>query len=188
MHWQQQAGDIADDANWNSLDAKFAPQLDSSRAQLLVVSDAFHQALAQTVSAAADATAPLPPVPVWADELRVARGGSAEAATPAAQRPAAPRVDPERRASAQAVVQAALAKLEQETAEGHGKASAGAAAALRSVLKEHGKLVEPPLTQYANGHVAACHHPLSVSAVELGAATISPASPLNAGAVTPEAA
>ncbi len=143
-HWQQQADDIADDANWNSLDAKFAPQLESSRAQLLVVSDAFHQALAQTAAAAADAASPLPPVPVWADELRVARGGSAEVA-PAQQRPTAPKVDPEKRAGAQAAVHAALAKLEQETAEGHGKASAGAAAALRAVLKEHGKLVEPSL-------------------------------------------
>jgi ATP-dependent RNA helicase SUPV3L1/SUV3 len=144
-NWQQQAADIAADSNWNSLDAKFAPQLESSRAQLLVVSDAFHQALAQTVAAAADAAAPLPPVPVWADELRVARGDAAEAAPPAAQRPATPKVDPEKRAAAQAAVQAALAKLEQETAEGHGKASAGAAAALRVVLKEHGKLVDAPL-------------------------------------------
>jgi hypothetical protein len=144
-HWQQQAADIAADGNWNSLDAKFAPQLDASRAQLLVVSDAFHQALGQATAAAADAAAPLPPVPVWADELRVARGGVAESAPAAPSKPAAPRVDPEKRAGAQAAVQAALAKLEQETAEGHGKASAGAAAALRVVLKEHGKLVEPPL-------------------------------------------
>jgi len=50
------------------------------------------------------------------------------------------------------------------------------------------KLVEPPLTQYANGHVAACHHPLSVSSNELKAATISPASPLSAGKATPEPA
>ncbi|WP_244503948.1 DUF349 domain-containing protein [Variovorax sp. CF079] len=144
-HWQQQAAEITADGNWNSLDAKFAPQLESSKAQLLVVSDAFHQALAQTVAAAEDAAAPLPPVPVWADELRVARGGVAEAAAPAAQKPPVPKVDPEKRAAAQAAVEAALAKLEKETAEGHGKASAGAAAALRAVLKEHGKLVEPPL-------------------------------------------
>jgi len=144
-HWQQQAAEIAADLNWNSLDAKFAPQLESSKAQLLVVSDAFHQALAQTVAAADDAAAPLPPVPVWADELRIARGGAAEAAPPAAQKPPAPKVDPEKRAAAQAAVEAALAKLEKETAEGHGKASAGAAAALRAVLKDHGKLVEPPL-------------------------------------------
>jgi hypothetical protein len=144
-HWQQQAAEITADGNWNSLDAKFAPQLESSKAQLLVVSDAFHQALAQTIAAAEDAAAPLPPVPVWADELRVARGGVAEAAAPAAPKPPAPKVDPEKRAAAQAAVEAALAKLEKETAEGHGKASAGAAAALRAVLKEHGKLVEPPL-------------------------------------------
>jgi hypothetical protein len=145
VHWQQQAADITADANWNSLDAKFAPQLESSKAQLLVVSDAFHGALAQALAAAADTAAPLPPVPVWADELRVARGGAAEAAPAAAPKPAAPKVDPEKRAAAQDAVQAALAKLEQETAEGHGKASAGAAAALRAVLKEHGKLVEAPL-------------------------------------------
>lgn len=144
-HWQQQAAEITADGNWNSLDAKFAPQLESSKAQLLVVSDAFHQALAQTIAAAEDAAAPLPPVPVWADEVRVARGGVAEAAAPAAPKPPVPKVDPEKRAAAQAAVEAALAKLEKETAEGHGKASAGAAAALRAVLKEHGKLVEPPL-------------------------------------------
>lgn len=144
-HWQQQAADITSDINWNSLDAKFAPQLEASKSQLLVVSDAFHSALAQAIAAAADAAAPLPPVPVWADELRSARGEviAPKAAAPA--RPAAPKVDPAVRAAAQDAVQAALAKLEQETAEGHGKASAGAAAALRAVLKEHGKLVESPL-------------------------------------------
>jgi hypothetical protein len=144
-HWQQQAAEIVADANWSSLDAKFAPQLESSKSQLLVVSDAFHSALAQAVAAAADAAAPLPPVPVWADELRAARGEVAAPKPAAAARPAAPKVDPAVRAAAQDAVQAALAKLEQETAEGHGKASAGAAAALRAVLKEHGKLVEAPL-------------------------------------------
>lgn len=144
-HWQQQAAEIAADPNWSSLDARFAPQLESSKAQLLVVSDAFNDALALAVAAAADAAAPLPPVPVWADELRVARGGTPEAAPAAPPKPAAPKVDPEKRALAQDAVQSVLAKLEQETAEGHGKASAGAAAALRAVLKEHGKLVEPPL-------------------------------------------
>lgn len=143
-HWQQQADEIAGDANWSSLDAKFAPQLEASRAQLLVVSDAFHGALSQAVAASADAAALLPPVPVWADELRAARGEVvAPKAAPA--KPARPPVDPAVRAAAQDAVQAALAKLEQETAEGHGKASAGAAAALRAVLKEHGRLVESEL-------------------------------------------
>ncbi len=47
---------------------------------------------------------------------------------------------------------------------------------------------EPPLTEYANGHVAACHHPLNVSAEEIAAAQISSASPLSAGSQTPAAA
>ena len=48
--------------------------------------------------------------------------------------------------------------------------------------------VEPPLTEYPGGHLAACHHPQSVSAQEIAAATRSPASPLSAGDVAPEAA
>ena len=48
------------------------------------------------------------------------------------------------------------------------------------------KTVEPPLTEYANGHLAACHHPLNVTEAEIAAATISPASPLSAGKEKPE--
>jgi ATP-dependent RNA helicase SUPV3L1/SUV3 len=150
-HWQQQATDLTGDANWSSLDPKFAPQLDASQVQLLGVSDAFNAALTQAATAAGDAAAPLPPVPVWADELRAGRGQSPEATgsttTHVAKplKPVGPKVDPTVRAAAQEAVQAALVKLEQETAEGHGKASAGAAAALRAVLKDHGKLVEAAL-------------------------------------------
>ena len=43
------------------------------------------------------------------------------------------------------------------------------------------RAVEPPLTEYANGHLAACHHPLNVTADELRAARRSEASPLSAG-------
>ncbi|MGC8478247.1 MAG: oligopeptide/dipeptide ABC transporter ATP-binding protein, partial [Acetobacteraceae bacterium] len=45
--------------------------------------------------------------------------------------------------------------------------------------------VEPALTQYANGHLAACHHPQNVTAEELAAATRSPLSPLSAGEQAP---
>jgi oligopeptide/dipeptide ABC transporter ATP-binding protein len=41
--------------------------------------------------------------------------------------------------------------------------------------------VEPQLTEYAGGHLAACHHPQNVSEEEIAAATRSPASPLSAG-------
>ena len=41
--------------------------------------------------------------------------------------------------------------------------------------------VEPPLARYPNGHLAACHHPMSVSLAEIDAATRDSASPLSAG-------
>jgi oligopeptide/dipeptide ABC transporter ATP-binding protein len=50
------------------------------------------------------------------------------------------------------------------------------------------RTVQPPLTRYSGGHLAACHHPLSVSADELATAERSDASPLAAGAETPSAA
>jgi oligopeptide/dipeptide ABC transporter ATP-binding protein len=48
--------------------------------------------------------------------------------------------------------------------------------------------VEPPLARYANGHLAACHHPLSVTPEEIGAATRDPSSPVSAGDEMPAAA
>jgi oligopeptide/dipeptide ABC transporter ATP-binding protein len=41
--------------------------------------------------------------------------------------------------------------------------------------------VEPPLTEYANGHLAACHHPQNVASGEIARATRSKTSPLSAG-------
>ncbi|HEX7888302.1 MAG TPA: DUF349 domain-containing protein [Ramlibacter sp.] len=151
--WQSQAQALVDDANWVSVDTKFPPLLEASRGQLQVVWDAFQSALAQAIAAAADANAPLPPVPVWADELRQARGLPVEAAAPA--KPPKPKVDPEQRAAATKAVGDVLAKLEQEIAQGHGKASAGAANALRNALKEHGKLVDDKLEQQAHAALAA---------------------------------
>jgi oligopeptide/dipeptide ABC transporter ATP-binding protein len=46
--------------------------------------------------------------------------------------------------------------------------------------------VEPPLTEYPGGHLAACHHPLNVTAEELRGATRSPSSPLSAGEELPD--
>jgi ATP-dependent RNA helicase SUPV3L1/SUV3 len=151
-HWQAQAAALATDANWTSVDVKFPPLLEASKGQLQLVWEAFQAALVQAVAAADDAAAPLPPVPVWADELRVARGVPTQA-EPAA--PAKPRVDPEVRAQSTQAVRDVLAKLEQEIAEGHGKASAGAAAALRNALKEHGKLIGDKLENQAHAALAA---------------------------------
>ena len=152
--WQEQAAALAVDANWASVDPKFPTMLDASRGQLLVVWDAFQGALALTVAAAEDANAPLPPVTVWADELRTLRGVPLEAEAKPARPPRAP-VDPAQREAANKAVQDALTKVEQEVAEGHGKASAGAAAALRNALKEHNKLVDEKLGNAAQAALAA---------------------------------
>ncbi len=156
--WQEQALGLTGDASWASVEARFPPLLDASKSQLLVVWEAFQPALAQAVAAAEDANAPLPPVPVWADELRVARGLPSEAAAAAAAkatRPAKPKVAPEVRDKAVQVVREALVVLEKETAEGHGKASAGAAAALRAVLKVHGKHLDAALEQQVHAALVA---------------------------------
>jgi ATP-dependent RNA helicase SUPV3L1/SUV3 len=145
-HWQAQAQALPTDANWNSIEIKFPPLLESSTAQLTVVWEAFQSALAQAVVAAEDASAALPPVTVWADELRTLRGVSAPAA-PAAGKP---RIDPEIRAQSHKTVLNALQKLEQEVAQGHGKSSAGAANALRQALKDHGRHIDSKLDHQAH--------------------------------------
>ena len=151
VHWQDQASSLVSHAGWPSVDLKFPPLLEASRAQLLVVWDAFQAAVALAVTASNDQSAPLPPVPVWADELRQVRGVPVDAVV----RPAKPQVDPEVRAHAVAAVKEALTKLEAEVGEGHGKASAGAAAALRQALKEFGKLIDSPLENHAHAALAA---------------------------------
>ena len=48
--------------------------------------------------------------------------------------------------------------------------------------------VEPPSVRYANGHLAACHHPQQVSSEEIRAAERSDQSPLSAGEELPQTA
>ena len=154
--WQQQAQALTEQAGWPSVDMKFPPQLDASRSQLQGVWEAFEAALTQATAAHADASAPLPQVLVWADELRALRGEvvAAPAAPAPAEgekqaKPAKPKLDPaQRQALREQATQAVLAVLtavETEVTEGHGKASAGAATALRQVLKEHGRNLDTAL-------------------------------------------
>ena len=150
-NWQAEAAALAGDANWPSVDAKFPPLLQASQAQLGLVWDAFQEALALTVSAAEDSSAPLPNVPVWADELRVARGIALEPVVKPAKAP----VDPEIKAQAIATVRDALTKLEQEVTTGHSKASVAAANHLRNVLKELGRVIDDKLENEAHGALAA---------------------------------
>lgn len=149
-HWQSQAAALTLDANWQSVEVKFPPLLEASKAQLLVVWSAFEQALALAVGATADAAAPLPPVPVWAEELRIARGGTPE---PLPDSPKA-KIDPEQRAKATSSVTAAMSGLQQELAQGHGKASAAAAMLLRNLLKQHARVLDAKLEAQAHAALA----------------------------------
>ncbi len=148
--WSSQALALTQDSVWPSVELKFPPQLEASRSQLQAVWEGFDAALQQADVALQQADAPLPNVPVWADEIRTLRG-EAPAQPPAAApaRPAKPRIDPaERQALREQATQAVLQELEaleKEVAEGHGKASAGAANALRNALKTHGKHLDPAL-------------------------------------------
>ncbi|MGO9902744.1 MAG: ABC transporter ATP-binding protein [Solirubrobacteraceae bacterium] len=47
------------------------------------------------------------------------------------------------------------------------------------------RTAEPPLTEYAGGHLAACHHPQSVTAAEIAASKRADSSPLSAGSEAP---
>ncbi|MBP7451342.1 MAG: DUF349 domain-containing protein [Ottowia sp.] len=153
--WRTHARLLLADPQWLSVDVRYPPQLDAAQAQLLAVRDAFVAALAQAGVAAQDKAAPLPSVPVWADELRLARGeapaaAAAAAATPAgadeAAKPAAkPRVDPEQRSAAQKAVEAGVKLLEQAVAAGHTKNMHSATSALRQSLKAHGRLIDDAL-------------------------------------------
>ena len=155
-HWQAQADEIASDTNWASVDAKFPPLLDASRGQLLVVWEAFQAALAVTVKASEDSAAPLPAVPVWADELRAARGVPA---APSDARPAKAKIDPamlkDMREKASAVVQAAVSKLEHEVGEGHGKATPKVAGELRDALKQNIRNIDSKLEAAAHAALTA---------------------------------
>ena len=72
--WVAQAQALAVDTQWPSVDAKFASALQTSTQQVQAVWTAFCEALTLTEAAAADAAAPLPAVPAWSDQIRVARG------------------------------------------------------------------------------------------------------------------
>ena len=150
-HWQEQAVALTNDASWNSVDDRFPPLLDASRAQLLVVWEAYQSALALTQAAAADEQAALPPVPVWADEIRVARGLPSELAV-AAPVKAAVKVDGAHKQ--QAAVQALTPALKVLAAAPEGK-KGQAIQALRAVLKQHGRWLDDATAQQVHEQLLA---------------------------------
>ena len=162
--WQAQAQALTQNPVWPSVDLKYPSQLETAGKQLQAVWDGFTAAVAMACAAQSDAAAALPPVPVWADEIRRLRGELTKEAAPAqgtvkaekADKPAKPKMDPAQRQAlrdaANLAVTQVLEAVEKEVAEGHGKASAGAADALRAVLKTHGKHLDTALDERV--HVA----------------------------------
>ncbi len=163
--WQNQAQALANNSAWPSVDLKYPPQLDAAGKQLQAVWDGFSAAAAVAALAQSDAAAPLPPVPVWADEIRRMRGELPQHAAVAAEtvkppkpakteqseKPAKPKIDPAQRQAlreqAMAAVTGVLEALEKQLTEGQEAATAEAAAALRNVLKTHGKHLDTSLDE-----------------------------------------
>ena len=150
--WRQQALDLRSDAGWACVPERFTSTLESSEAQLLLVWQAFLDALAVTKLAAEDVNAALPAVPVWADEIRVARGIPSELATPTVMKP-----DP---AVKQHAAQAVLQPLLQGLADAAQQDKAAVIAQVRSALKQHGRWLEAALAEQVHEQLLAAGDPL----------------------------
>lgn len=154
-HWQGQAQALFADACWASVEDRYPPLLESSRTQLQQVWEAFSLALDAAHAAAADVHAPLPAVPAWADEIRIARGlppenpvltmpslsGTARAAEAREWPRTADTV--QRQQAAAAAIEPALKVL----ADAPSAARQGAIAKLRAALRQHGRWVDTALGQ-----------------------------------------
>lgn len=164
-HWQEQASTLTADPGWASVEERFPPLLESSRSQLQVVWDAFQAALAATQAAAQDEQAPLPTVPVWADEIRIARGLPPESIPAATGAVSKARAEPRAETTAEAISAAARADSRADAvqkqqaaataiepalkvlADAPPQARQSAIAKLRGVLKQHGRWVDEALSQ-----------------------------------------
>lgn len=164
--WQAQAQLLTTNAVWPSVDTKFPAQLDTASSQLQAVWQGFSAALVIAQQAQNDATAALPSVPVWADEIRRLRGdveteviAPAHNAVTGAQspeaakevKPAKPKMDPVQRQAlrdqAGKAVAEVLEALEKQITESQGAPLPDGVSALRAALKTHGKNLDTTLDE-----------------------------------------
>ncbi len=147
--WQAQARALQMKPDWASVDMKLPVQLQAAHEQLQAVWSGFEQALVHAVQALSDKEAALPEVPVWADEVRRARGEVVDAAAPSATaaKPVRAATDPQQRqqqrAQATTAVEQLLQSLDPLIQDGNG--GADAVASLRAALKEHGQAMDHTL-------------------------------------------
>ncbi|MDP4621463.1 MAG: DUF349 domain-containing protein, partial [Hydrogenophaga sp.] len=163
--WQSQANALTQNTVWPSVDLKFPSQLEAAGKQLQAVWDGFSAAAASATLAQTDADAALPPVPVWADEIRRLRGEASAVASPATEsgkadkadkpekveKAAKPKMDPAQRQAlreqATQAVTLVLEALEKQITESEGAALPEATMALRAELKTHGKQLDTSLDE-----------------------------------------
>jgi hypothetical protein len=164
--WQAQAGQLGTNPVWPSVDLKFPAQLEAAQSQLNAVWQGFSAALEIAQQAQADATAALPSVPVWADEIRRLRGevvaevqsAAAAAAAGAANsdaakepKPAKPKMDAAQRQAlreqALKAVTEVLESLEKQITESAGAPLPEGTNALRAALKTHAKNLDTTLDE-----------------------------------------
>ncbi|MDP4622523.1 MAG: DUF349 domain-containing protein, partial [Hydrogenophaga sp.] len=75
-HWQAQSLSLTQQEAWPAVAPKFHQMLETAQVQLQLVWEAFGAALALTQAASTDPEAPLPAVPVWAEQIQALRQGS----------------------------------------------------------------------------------------------------------------
>jgi len=163
--WQNQAQHLTNNAVWPFVEAKFPTQLEAAQSQLQAVWHGFSAALSSALLAQADATLAMPPVPVWADEIRRLRGevvveahspagnastGAAGAGDAAKEpKPAKPKMDAAQRQAlreqANKAVTEVLEALEKQVAES--QPAADGLAQLQAALKTHGKNLDTSLDE-----------------------------------------
>lgn len=139
--WRGQTQALPLQPDWASLDPKYPAQLEAVQQQMDAMFAAFAEALTSAKIAVQDAAAPLPQVPVWAEEIRALRGLANPHEVVAAAQETSP-LDAKQRKDAIAAVRAELKVLEKELEEGHGKASLAAANAVRSALKANSHAID----------------------------------------------
>ena len=72
--WKSKSQEWMTRPEWQDIDAKLPPQLQTAENQLTAIWGAFSAVMDTAETAKADGDAPLPSIPVWADEIRAARG------------------------------------------------------------------------------------------------------------------
>lgn len=154
QHWLEQQQSLTEQPAWASVSERFATQLNQAREHLLLVWNTFNAAIAAAQAAADNADAPLPGVPVWDDEIRVARGEPAQnqppAVSPAATQAESPSVSAaaaqlspaQRQANAWAAVSANLQALAAAVQAEDEAQKAQHVAALRITLRHQGRWLD----------------------------------------------